>query len=228
MRILLIEDDPEMGAMLSRVLRNAQFAVDLAQDGSTGLTKAQSRRYALVILDLMLPKVDGLQVCAELRAHRNAVPILMTTSRDSVSDRVRGLEVGADDYLPKPFDIREFLARVHALLRRDRTHRSRTLTVGTLELDTRQRTVTCEGNQVRLTRLEYEILEALVGNIGRTVYRSTLLGLIWQDDEPGSNKLDVAVRSLRRKLEGAGVSGLIEAVYGCGYRITSPERAASS
>jgi len=225
MRILLIEDDPDLSGMLYRVLTNARFTVDLAADGRTGLQRAESQHYALIVMDLMLPYVDGLKICTRLRERRETVPILMTTARDSVTDRVTGLEAGADDYLPKPFDIREFLARVHALLRRDRALKSRQLQIGGLELDTRLRSVTCDGNPLRLTRLEYEILEALVGNVGRTVYRTTLLELIWQDDEPGSNKLDVAVRSLRRKLAAAGRDGLIETIYGCGYRIAEPVKA---
>jgi len=212
-----------MSAMLYRVLINARFSVDLATDGRTGLKLAQANHYALIVMDLMLPHLDGLKICAALRDQRQTVPILMTTARDSVADRVQGLDAGADDYLPKPFDIREFLARVNALLRRDRTVKSVRLVAGGLELDTRQRSVLRAGVPLRFTRLEYEILESVAGNAGRTVYRSTLLTLIWQDDEPGSNKLDVAVRSLRRKLSAAGEDGLIETVYGCGYRLAERE-----
>jgi len=220
MRILLVEDDPEMSSMLHQVLIGAGFLVDLAMDGNTGLRKALSRSYGVIVLDLMLPRIDGLRMCAELRKRRATTPVLMVTARDSVTDRVRGLETGADDYLPKPFDVREFLARIHALMRRDRTLKTKHLRIAALVIDTRQRTATVEGKPLALTRLEYGVLEILAGQVGRIVFRETLLEFVWQDREPGSNKLDVAIRSLRRKLEAGGMPDLIETIYGTGYRIS--------
>src|ERR1700678_1944897 len=130
MTALLIEDDLQMVAMLSQVLASAGFTLDVAQDGRSGLQKALDRRYAVIVLDLMLPYVDGFRLCSEFRAQGGATPILMTTARNSVNDRVHGLGLGADDYLPKPFDAREFLARVRSLVRRDRVFKSRELRVG--------------------------------------------------------------------------------------------------
>jgi len=225
MQILLVEDDPEMLVMLNQVLTGAGFQVDLARDGRTGLRKALEGGHRAIVLDLMLPQMDGLSLCAEYRNRRGATPILMITARDAISDRVKGLEVGADDYLPKPFDIREFLARIQALIRRDRVLKTRRLTVDELTLDTRQRTASLGAIPVPLTRVEYGILELLMGQIGRIVFRETLLELVWQDREPGSNKLDVAMRSLRKKLAAVGKSDLIQTVYGSGYTISDEETA---
>jgi len=143
----------------------------------------------------------------------------MLTAKGDPFDRVIGLEIGADDYLPKPFDVREFIARVRALVRRDRVLKGRNLRVGGLEVDTRLRTVSANGNPLTLTRIEYEVLELLAGNVGRVVTRDMLLDLVWQDPEPGSNKVDVAVRSLRRKLSGERLDGLVRTVYGVGYQM---------
>lgn len=217
MRILLVEDDLELAATLQRVLSSAGATVDWARDGKTGLEKAQARRFSMIVLDLMLPQMNGLDLCAAFRQGRGTTPILMITARDSVDDRIRGLETGADDYLPKPFDVRELLARVRALARRDRVLRSQLLRVGDLRIDTRLRTAAIGDRPLPLTRLEYGILEALASQVGRTVLRETLLDLVWQDREPGSNKLEVAVRSVRRKLETAGCPGMIQTVYGSGY-----------
>lgn len=219
MRILLVEDDLELAATLRHVLVSAGAAVDVARDGKTGLERLTRERYAVVVLDLMLPQMGGLDVCAAFRQRRGTTPILMITARDSVDDRIRGLETGADDYLPKPFDVREFLARVRALVRRDRALKTRHLCVGDLLVDTQQRTAAVGEKVLPLTRTEYGILETLASQVGRVVTRETLLDLVWQDSEPGSNKLEVAVRSVRRKLEAAGCSELIQTVYGMGYTI---------
>jgi two-component system, OmpR family, manganese sensing response regulator len=222
MRILLVEDDLELAATLRHVLVSAGGAVDVARDGKTGLERLTNERYAVVVLDLMLPQVSGLDVCAAFRQRRGTTPILMITARDSVDDRIRGLETGADDYLPKPFDVREFLARVRALVRRDRALKTRHLRVGGLSIDTQQRTATVGERVLPLTRTEYGILETLASQVGRVVTRERLLDLVWQDSEPGSNKLEVAVRALRRKLEASGCSDLIQTVYGMGYSIEAP------
>lgn len=219
MRVLLIEDDSELAMTLYRALKTAEFVVNIAQDGQSGLELAMERNYSLIILDLMLPKLDGLRVCERLRQARKSTPILMITARDSVGDRVKGFETGADDYLPKPFDVREFLARSRSLIRRDRVQRTRHLRVRTLAIDTETREVSVAGKLILLTRLEFGILEILASQVGRIVTRDTLLELVWQDSLPGSNKLEVAIRSLRRKLAGEGLDDLVETVYGMGYTI---------
>lgn len=219
MRVLLIEDDSELAMTLYRALKTAEFVVNIAQDGQSGLELAMERNYSLIILDLMLPKLDGLRVCERLRQARKSTPILMITARDSVGDRVKGFETGADDYLPKPFDVREFLARSRSLIRRDRVQRTRHLRVRTLAIDTESREVSVAGKLILLTRLEFGILEILASQVGRIVTRDTLFELVWQDSLPGSNKLEVAIRSLRRKLAGEGLDDLVETVYGMGYTI---------
>jgi len=224
MRILLIEDDPDMRAMMIQGLSRSGFTVDWAGDGPSGLRRALARPYAIVVLDLMLPGMSGGEVCQILRANRRPTPILMVTARDLVEDRVAGLESGADDYLPKPFDFREFLARVRALVRRDRVLKAADIRVGDVQVDTEHRTVTRGQRVVPLTRTEYDIFEILAAQCGRTVRRETLLELVWQDTEPGSNKLEVAIRSLRRKIDGGEEVPLIHTVYGFGYCVrTEPE-----
>lgn len=222
MRILLVEDDPDMRAMMVQGLNQSGFTVDWAADGHSGLRRALTRPYALVILDLMLPGISGEEICRTLRANRRQTPILMVTARDLVEDRVAGLESGADDYLPKPFDFREFLARVRALVRRDRVLKAGAIRVGDVEVDTARRTVTRAHRVVPLTRTEYDLFEILAAQCGRTVRRETLLELVWQDTEPGSNKLEVAMRSLRRKMDAGGADPLIHTVYGFGYTVRTP------
>src|ERR1041385_3851010 len=139
MKILIIEDNAGIGKLVRQGLENAKFHVDWVQDGARGLTMVEEHRYSVIVLDLMLPKVDGWQVCKELRARRNRTPVLMLTARDAVEDRVRGLDLGADDYLPKPFDFAELLGRVRALMRRDKIHHTRMIRIGDLEIDTAQR-----------------------------------------------------------------------------------------
>jgi DNA-binding response OmpR family regulator len=225
MRILLVEDDPDMRAMMLHGLQQSGFSVDWAADGHSGLKLALSRPYSIVVLDLMLPGIPGGDICRTLRAKRRQTPILMVTARDLVEDRVAGLESGADDYLPKPFDFREFLARVRALVRRDRIVKSGAIRIGDVRIDTEHRTVTRGARLVPLTRTEYDIFEILAAQCGRTVRRETLLELVWQDTEPGSNKLEVVIRSLRRKIDAGEAVPLIHTVYGFGYTVRIPETA---
>jgi DNA-binding response OmpR family regulator len=228
MRVLLVEDDPDMAAMITHGLRRSGFVVDWVRNGKRGLDRALVKPYALVVLDLMLPEMNGWDVCGQLRAKRRQVPILMVTARNLVDDRVAGLECGADDYLPKPFDFRELLARVRALVRRDRVLRTRLLSFADVEVDTHHRTVSQRGLPVSLTRLEYDIFEILATNCGRTVSRETLLELVWQDREPGSNKVEVAIRSLRRKFDMRPGTRLIHTVHGFGYVLRVEDEAAAT
>ena len=219
MKILLIEDEAGIANMVRRGLTDASYVVETAADGQTGLDMAQSNAYALVILDLMLPKMDGWQVCEELRAHRNRVPVLMLTARDNVEDRVKGLDLGADDYLPKPFDFQELLARVRALIRRDRIHRSRTIRIADLEMDTAQHRVTRAGAEVKLSHREYELLEALASNEGKVLTREAIQERIWMNEECFSNTVDVYIRMLRKKIDADHVQKLIQTVHGVGYTL---------
>jgi DNA-binding response OmpR family regulator len=227
MRILLIEDDEVIAERIQDGLQRERFTVDVAADGDTGLQMAREFPYALVILDLMLPRRDGLSVCQALRARRNTVPILMLTARDAVEDRVRGLESGADDYLSKPFDFNELLARVRALLRRDRIHKSRVIRIGDLEIDTSARRVRRAGREIALTPHEFALLEALATHEGRTLTREFILERVWGDDDGYSNTVSFHVASLRKKIDTGFAAKLIHTVHGIGYVLRDPEGEAS-
>jgi DNA-binding response OmpR family regulator len=222
-RILLIEDDEVIAERTKAGLDKAGFTVDTAADGEEGLVRAQRDQYALIILDVMLPKRDGWRVCEALRAARNPVPILMVTARDEIEDRVRGLESGADDYLPKPFDFRELLARIRALLRRDKLLKAQVIKVADLEIDAKARTVRRGGQAVNLTPHEYSLLEALARNAGRTLSREEIQERVWYDDESYSNVVSFHIAQLRKKIDGGRSVNLIQTVHGVGYVFQLPE-----
>lgn len=223
MRILLIEDEAPIAAVVKKGLEEARYRVDVASDGVTGLQMALAEGYSLILLDLMLPGRDGWSVCEALRSRRVRTPILMLTARDTVQDRVRGLETGADDYLPKPFDFAELLARVRALLRREQIHKSRVIRVADLEIDTAGGRVSRGGQEIRLTPREYSLLEALAANEGRVLTREVILERIWADDESYSNTVDVHVGVLRKKIDAGRPVKLIHTVHGLGYTLRVPE-----
>jgi two-component system response regulator QseB len=216
MRLLLVEDDPMIGRAVKHGLGQAGFAVDWVTDGQSGLAAAANGVYDLVVLDLGLPRVDGLALLQTLRGRRDDVPVLIMSAHDAVPDRVAGLNAGADDYLPKPFDLDELVARVRALLRRRAGAASRTLVAGSLQLDTVQRIVTQGGREVGLTAKEFALLEALLLRPGAVLSRERLEESIYGwSEEIGSNAVEVHLHNLRRKL-GAGV---IKNLRGVGYRI---------
>ena len=222
MRILVIEDDVPIADVVRRGLQCAGYSVEWASDGSKGLDLAIENRFAAIILDLMLPKVDGFQVCEHLRKAQIATPILMLTARDSVPDRVQGLESGADDYLVKPFEFPELLARIRALLRRDKVNRGRKVQIGYLVLDVDKRSVTIDGEEVVLKPREYALVEALVLNEGRVLSRVLIQERIWGNEESFSNVVDVHVKRVREKVERPNLPRLIHTVHGIGYTIKSP------
>ena len=220
--LLLVEDNADLAERLVHGLARAGYEVSAAADGPGGLAAALAGDYHLVILDVMLPGLDGYEVCARLRAARRAVPVLMLTALDGVDDRVRGLDAGADDYLGKPFDFGELLARVRALLRRGQAVRARVVSVADLTIDTGARSVRRAGVELRLTPREYDLLEALATNPGRTVSREEILETIWRDDRSYSDTISVHVSSLRRKVDGDSAVKLIETVHGVGYVLRDP------
>jgi len=223
-KILLIEDDAPIREVVKRGLEeNRLYSVDTASDGKTGLNMAITGEYAVIVLDLMLPKLDGWQVCEELRARRINTSILMLTARDAVKDRILGLEIGADDYLPKPFDFDELLARIKALMRRDKMAKSRVIHIEQIEIDTGAQRVFCDGNEVALTLREYALLEALATNEGRILSRDTILSRIWNTEASASNTVDVYIGLLRKKLEHEGRPKLIHTVHGLGYTLRRPD-----
>ena len=224
MRVLLIEDEPGIVSVVRRGLEQAHYVVDVEIDGKRGLETAISESYAVIIMDLMLPGMDGWAICEELRDRSVRTPILMLTARGTVEDRVRGLELGADDYLPKPFEFSELLARVRALVRRDRVHKSRNFKVSDLEIDTAERRVTRGGEEIHLTHREYELLEALASHEGQVLSRETILERVWMDEDSFSNTVDVYIGLLRKKIDADHPQKLIQTVRGAGYAIRRPER----
>lgn len=217
MRILVVEDDTVIASQLSLALEREGFKPDVARDGEQGLQMAREGSYALMILDVMLPYRDGWSVCEELRKGRSTLPILMLTARDAVEDRIKGLSGGADDYLPKPFDIRELLARIQALLRRDKVHRTGVIRVGDLELDSNAHKVTRAGVEIDLTPREFSLLEALARNEGRTLTRQAILERVWDNEDSLENTVNFHVASLRKKVDASHETKLIHTVHGIGY-----------
>lgn len=219
MKVLIVEDDIEIGHALRDGLEDAGFSTHLVRDGERALRVAESNQHDLIVLDLMLPSVSGLEICKHLRASRNNVPVLMVTARDSVRDRVVGLEMGADDYLVKPFDIEEFLARVRALIRRDRIVKSGRIEIADLVIDTQAKLVWRSGNEIFLTGREYTLLEALASNVGNTLSREAIQERVWSDEFSVSNTVDVCIKNLRKKLDEGFDAKLIHTVYGLGYAL---------
>lgn len=222
MRILVIEDDPVIANLLRRGLENVGFEVDIRLEGTAGLRAARDGEYGLIVLDVMLPGMDGWSLCRALRDGRNTTPILMLTARDSVDDRVRGLEGGADDYLPKPFDFKELLARVRALLRRDKLHKTRVIRIADLEIDTSTRRVARGDQAISLTPREYTLLEALVLNEGRVLTREMIHDRVWSEEDSFSNSVNVHVANLRKKIDAPYAVKLIHTVHGVGYTLRAP------
>ena len=223
MRVLLVEDEPSAAQVLAKGLREQTYAVDLASDGDTAIFQAATTDYDAVILDVMLPGKNGFAVCRTIRAAGCAVPILMVTARDAVEARIEGLDCGADDYLVKPFDFGELLARLRALIRRGRQPLlPELLTVGPLALDTRGRRVTVRGREVPLTAKEYALLEYLARRGGDVVNRTDIAEHVWDDRYDAlSNVVDVYVQRLRRKLEQAGAESVIRTRRGEGYQLVT-------
>jgi DNA-binding response OmpR family regulator len=217
MRVLVIEDEEAIAEVIRQGLEGARYSVDIASNGVEGLERALEQEYVVILLDIMLPGLSGWEVCRRLRDSRNQTPILMLTARDGLDDRVRGLDLGADDYLPKPFEFRELLARIRALLRRDKINRSRIIRIADLEIDTGARRVLRGGEEVHLTEREYTLLEALASQEGRTLTREFIQERVWYDDASYSNTVDAYIRLLRRKIDAGHAVKLIQTVHGVGY-----------
>ena len=222
MRILVVEDDAKLVRALRRGLEHEGYAVDVAGSGDDGLALATAQAYDAVLLDLGLPGMDGLAVCQALRDRGRWTPLLMLTARSDVADRIRGLDGGADDYLVKPFDLGELLARLRVLVRRGPAPRGAVLAVGDLRVDVGTRAVTVGGARVELTEREFAVLEVLARSPGRLVPRDVLLATVWPGEGPGSKNIaDVYVGYLRRKLR-PGASPLIRTVRGKGFVLEPP------
>lgn len=221
MKILLIEDEYRIAEAVAEALRDHNYIVDIAPDGQVGWEFAQAFPYDLILLDLMLPKLDGIKLCQQLRQKGYSMPILMLTAKDTSIDKVIGLDAGADDYVVKPFDLQELMARIRALLRRGIAILPPILEWENLRLDPSTCEVTYKGQQMHITPKEYKILELFLRNSHQVFNRSEILQHLWSFDEPpGEETVKVHIRSLRQKLKLAGANvDLIETVYGLGYRL---------
>jgi DNA-binding response OmpR family regulator len=222
MRLLLVEDDARMAATAAQFLRNAGFAVDVAPDGASALREAALNPYDAVVLDLGLPDIDGVEVCRRLRATRVAARILMATARDAVEDRIAGLDIGADDYIVKPYALGELVARLRALLRRPAESLPALLRAGDLTLDTATRVARRGAREIPLTTKEFAVLELLMRHPGAVLTRERISAHAWDDNyDPLSNVIDVYVGRLRRKIDQGAETPLVETVRGAGYRLAA-------
>lgn len=223
MRILIVEDERKLAGVLRQGLEQHGYSVDVAHDGKAGLAQAESVPYDLLILDIMLPMLDGFQVCRQLRTAGLAAPVLMLTARDTIDDRVAGLDSGADDYLVKPFAFPELLARVRALLRRTGPTRDPVLRAGDLELDTVSREVRRGGHPIELSTREFAILEYLLRHPNQVLTRDQIAERVWGIDFLAtSNIIDVYIATLRRKLDDTGERRVLHTVRGTGYQLRPP------
>lgn len=221
-KILIAEDDVEIRTALERILRYEGYEPLPVNDGAAALEALAEQEPDAAIIDVMMPFVDGLTVCRRLRERNDRTPVLMLTARHEISDRVAGLDAGADDYLPKPFDLEELLARVRALLRRVRADETERLVAGDLVLDPKRHEVTLDGQLVELTRTEFQILQLLMLNKDIVLERGVMYERIWGYDFDGSSRsLDVHIGYLRRKLEVTGADRMIETVRGVGFVLRS-------
>lgn len=220
MRILVVDDDVRLCSVIARGLTEEGYAVDTANDGEEGQYLAEINEYDLVILDVMMPKVDGITVCKNLRTQGNESTILMLTAKDAIPDRVSGLDAGADDYLVKPFAFDELVARVRALTRRSAPTRSAELSIGDLLLNTVSRRLQCRGVAIDLTTKEYAVLEYFMRNPDAVITRGMIEEHAWNNDfDSVSNLVDVYIRRLRSKIDRDGEYSVIETVRGAGYRM---------
>ncbi|MDI4665254.1 response regulator transcription factor [Xanthobacter autotrophicus] len=220
MRLLVVEDDPELNRQLVEALNDAGYAVDRAYDGEEGQYLGETEPYDAIVLDIGLPKLDGISVLESWRRAGKVTPVLILTARDRWSDKVQGFDAGADDYVAKPFHMEEVLARLRALLRRATGHASSEMTCGPVRLDTRSGRVTVDGNAVKLTSHEYRLLSYLMHHAGRVVSRGELVEHLYdQDFDRDSNTIEVFVGRLRKKLD----CDVIQTVRGLGYLLAAPD-----
>lgn len=221
MRLLVVEDDPKLARVIARGLREVSYAVDVTGDGNDALVQASINSYDAIVLDIMLPGTDGLSVCRELRSRGIKTPILMLTARDAIADRIAGLDTGADDYLTKPFDFGELLARLRALLRRPEALQPVQIRIADLEIDALARAVMRAGVPIALTSKEYALLELLARHVGQVVSRADIVAHVWDDNhDPFTNAVEVYVNRLRGKIDKEPWTPLIHTKRGAGYILT--------
>jgi len=222
-KILIVEDDVEIASMIREGLDDAGYITTVCRDGERALRLINSRPFSLFLLDIMVPSLDGISLCKRIRDSKLTTPILMLTAKDTIADRVEGLDSGADDYLVKPFDFEELLARVRALLRRETVLKQSVLHIDDLVIDTKRKYVERRGQEIVLTAREYALLEAMVSRYGQIFTREAIQERIWMDESAFSNVVDVTIKNLRKKIDGSTSRRLIHTVYGLGYVIRVEE-----
>ncbi len=221
MKILLVEDERPLATAVVRVLTDAGWVLTWESDGKKGYETALHEDFDLIILDVMLPNKNGWSILSDLRLNKRLMPIMMLTALEETDDKVKGFELGADDYLPKPFEVPELVARVKAMLRRDKINKSIVTRISDLEIDRKNRSVTRAGKLISLTRREYDLLEALASNEGRVLSRETIQERVWTDEDSYSNTVDVFIGTLRKKIDAPFDHKLIHTVHGFGYVLKS-------
>ncbi len=222
MRVLVVEDETRMAGLIRQGLEEEAYAVDVVGDGISALARVRNAEYDIVLLDIMLPGVDGVEVCRRLRRQGYGMPILMLTARDTTSDKVRGLDSGADDYLVKPFAIEELTARLRALVRREGPSKTTELTAGDLTLDTATKRARRGATTIDLTAKEYALLETLMLHPGQVLSRDQITDHVWdRHSETESKVIEVHIHSLRKKIDEGHTTRLIQTVRGLGYRISA-------
>lgn len=223
MRLLIVEDDLVIASELERALRKAGNSPDVARDGKTALRLAGENAYAAIILDLMIPAPNGVEVCRALRTGGNPTPILMLTAKDTIDDRVAGLDAGADDYLVKPFAFQELMARLRSITRRDSQLKANLIEVGDLSIDPAKHTAFRAGQPLNLTKREFTLLEALARRTGQVLTRDAILERVWNNLDTLPNTVNFHVSSLRKKVDPPGQPALIHTVHGVGYVLRPPD-----
>ena len=224
MKILLVEDEAEIGDLIKTGLEKEEFSVDYCKDGDSGMEHAMSNSYDAIVLDVMLPGKSGLEILKMVRAGQNNVPIIIITARGETEDRIEGLDLGADDYLPKPFFVEELIARLRAIWRRSSETGMSVLNVGTLSANLMSREVVRSGRQIEMTPKEFSLLVFLMRAPGRVLTRTQILEQVWgYHFDPGTNLVDVYIRRLRSKIDFEGEIPLIETLRGVGYRMQDPD-----
>ncbi|MBA73304.1 MAG: DNA-binding response regulator [Verrucomicrobiales bacterium] len=224
MKILLVEDETEIGELIKNGLEKEGFALDYCQDGDSGMEHAMTRSYDAIVLDVMLPGRSGLEILKMIRAGHNNVPVIIITARGETEDKIEGLDLGADDYLPKPFFVEELIARLRAIWRRSSEAGMSVLSVGTLSANLMKREVVRSGVQIEMTPKEFSLLAFLMRAPGRVLTRTQILEQVWgYHFDPGTNLVDVYIRRLRSKIDIEGEVPLIETLRGVGYRMQDPD-----
>jgi DNA-binding response OmpR family regulator len=223
MRILIVEDDLVIASELERAIRKAGHTADVARDGKTALDLVVENAYTAIVLDIMIPAPNGIEVCKSIRAQDNPTPILMLTAKDAVEDRVAGLDAGADDYLVKPFAFQEFMARIRAITRRDTEKKSQIIEVADLQIDPQTHSATRAGEDLGLTKREFTLLEALARRTGHVLTREAIIERIWNNMDTQPNTVNFHVSSLRKKVDPANKPALIHTVHGVGYVLRPPD-----